>query len=96
MMFAVTAILVLITMGLALFRAIRGPSVFDRILSVNSFGTLTVLLISVYGFMTDRPEFLDIALVYALITFIGTIAITKFISAPGLGHPIDRDDFKDV
>ena len=52
---------------------------------MNAFGTLTVLLIAVYGFLTDRPEFLDIALVYALINFIGTIAVTKFIHFENLG-----------
>ena len=75
--FAVNAAL-LVTMGMALARAMLGPTRFDRILAVNMFGTKTVLLIAVYGFVTNRPEFLDLALVYALMNFIGVIAVLKF------------------
>ncbi len=77
-MFSAAAIAVLVTMSLALVRALLGPTVFDRILALNMVGTKTTLLIAVLGFLTDRPEFLDIALVYTLINFIGTIAILKF------------------
>ncbi len=95
MMFAATALAILVTMGLTLARALLGPTVFDRILAVNVFGTLTVVLIAVYGFLTERPEFLDIALVYALINFIGTIAVTKYVKFQHLGFPIDGDDDQD-
>ena len=91
-MFAAVAIAVLLTMALTLVRAILGPTVFDRILSVNTFGTLTVVLIAVYGFLTCRPDFLDIALVYALITFIGTVAATKFAAFRYFGRPDERVD----
>ena len=86
-MYAAAAAAVLIVMLMALIRALRGPTVFDRILAVNSFGTLTVVLIAVYGFLTDRPDFLDIALVYALINFIGTIAVLKYLQYGDLGAP---------
>ena len=76
-MFVAATIAVLITMALTLMRALLGPTLFDRLLAVNSFGTKTVMLIAVYGFMTGRPDFLDIALVYALINFLGTIAVLK-------------------
>ncbi len=69
---------ILLTMALALFRATAGPTVFDRILAVNMFGTKTVLLIAVLGYLTGRPDFLDLALVYALMNFIGTIAVLKY------------------
>ena len=69
-MFAAATLALLVTMGLALTRALLGPTVYDRVLAVNSFGTKTVLLIAVFGFLTGRPEFLDIALIYALINFI--------------------------
>ncbi len=78
-MFVAAMIGVLITMLLALVRALLGPTVYDRILAVNMFGTKTVLLIAVLGFLTGRPDFLDLALVYVLINFIGTIAILKFV-----------------
>ena len=84
-MFATASLAVLVVMALALVRALKGSTIYDRILSVNAFGTLTVVLIAVFGFLTDRPEFLDIALVYALINFIGTIAVTKYVKFSHLG-----------
>ena len=59
----------LVAMALVLYRAFAGPTLFDRVLSANSFGTKIVLLIGLLGFLTDRPEFLDIALLYALVNF---------------------------
>ena len=85
-MFSVAAAAVLITMALALTRAFLGPTVYDRILAVNAHGTKTVLLIAAFGFLTDRPDFLDIALLYALLNFIGTIAVLKFFEYRDLGH----------
>lgn len=79
-MFAAATLAILITMALALIRALLGPTVYDRILAVNIFGTKTVLLIAVYGFLTGRPDFLDIALVYALINFVAIIAVLKFFA----------------
>ena len=75
----------LVAMLMALYRAFAGPSLFDRVLAVNSFGTKTVLLIGLLGFLADRPEFLDIALLYALVNFIGTIAVLKFFRYRNLG-----------
>ena len=85
-MFVAAAAGILVAMGLALLRALLGPTVYDRVLAVNTFGTKTVLLIAVLGFLTHRPEFLDLALVYALINFIGTIAVLKFFEYGDLGH----------
>ena len=78
MMFAVAIAAVLVGMGLLLVRAIMGPTVYDRILAVNSFGTKTMLIIALMGFLNGRPDFLDIALLYALINFVATIAVLKF------------------
>ena len=86
-MFLMATLAVLATMALTLVRALRGPSIFDRVLAVNTFGTVTVLLISVLGFLIGRPDFLDLALVYALINFIGTIAVLKFLKFGDLGTP---------
>jgi multicomponent Na+:H+ antiporter subunit F len=76
--FGVATAALLVCMAMTLIRSIAGPTVFDRVLAVNSFGTKTVLLIAVYGFLSGRPDFLDLALVYALMNFIGTIAVMKF------------------
>lgn len=69
---------VLVTMLLVLVRALLGPTVYDRLLAANSFGTGTILLIAVVGFWNGRPEWLDLAIVYALVNFVGTIAVAKF------------------
>ncbi len=84
-MFTAAAIGVVAAMALALARALMGPTLYDRILSVNTFGTKTVLILAVVGFLFGRPEFLDIALAYALINFIGTIAVLKFFKHGDLG-----------
>ena len=78
MMFIVTLAAVLITIFLALLRAGWGPTVFDRILALNMLGTKTVLLILVVGFLTRRPEFIDLSLLYALMNFIGMVAVLRF------------------
>ena len=80
----------LITMLLALIRAGLGPTVYDRILAANMFGTMTVILIAVAGFFVGRPEWLDIALVYALVNFSGTIAVCKFARFGSLADDSDR------
>jgi len=93
-MYIAVTVALLITMALTLVRALLGPTLFDRLLAVNSFGTKTVLLIAVYGFMTGRPDFLDIGLVYALINFVGTIAVLKFFEYDDLGSgAYQEDDF---
>ncbi len=76
--FAVAMVGVLATMSLALVRAFLGPTVFDRVLAANMFGTKTVLLIAVGGFLTGRPEWLDLALLYGLLNFTGMIALLRF------------------
>ncbi len=68
----------LVTMALALVRAMLGPTVYDRVLAVNMFGTKTVLLVSVIAYLAGRPDFLDLALAYALINFIGILAVLEF------------------
>ena len=75
---AITGILILV-------RIILGETTFDRILAVNSLGTVIVIGISLHGFFSNRPEFLDIAIVYALINFIGTVAVLKLFSTGSLG-----------
>lgn len=75
---AAVCIAILVVMGLALARAFNSPTVYDRILGVNMFGTKTVLFIAAVGFLMGRPDFLDIAIVYALINFIGMVAVLRF------------------
>lgn len=77
-----------VAMAMMIGRAIAGPSQYDRILAANSFGTKTVLLIAVAGYLFGRPAFLDIAIVYALINFVTTIALMKFFRYRSLAQPL--------
>ncbi|MGI9498750.1 MAG: monovalent cation/H+ antiporter complex subunit F [Geminicoccaceae bacterium] len=95
-MFGMGCLAVLVVMAMVLARALLGPTVFDRILAVNLFGTLTVVLIALLGFLIERPEFLDIALVYALINFIGTIAVTKYCVFTNFNAPVEEQDWDDI
>jgi multicomponent Na+:H+ antiporter subunit F len=70
---------------IVLARLFLGPTLYDRVLALNTFGTLSVLMISVVGFLFGRPDFLDIALLYALLNFIGTVAILKFFRYKEIG-----------
>lgn len=91
-MFAIVSIAILVTMALALIRALRGPTVYDRVLAVNMFGTKTALLLSVVAFLYGRPDFLDLALAYALINFVGVLAVLEFFqkrSAAKTSHSKD-------
>jgi multicomponent Na+:H+ antiporter subunit F len=91
-MFIAATVAILLTMAFAIARMCVGPTIYDRILAVNMFGTKTVLLIAVLGYLSGRPDFLDIALVYALINFIGTIAVLKFLRYGGFGDTHDMED----
>lgn len=87
MMFAAAALALLVTLALALTRAIAGPTVFDRVLAGNTVGTVAMLLLSVIGFLTARPEFLDLAITYGLLNAVGTIAVLKYFRQGDLGDP---------
>jgi multicomponent Na+:H+ antiporter subunit F len=85
-MFAAAAAALLAALVLMLARAVLGPTVFDRLLAANTIGTLAVLLLSTIGFLTGRPEFLDLAIVYGLLNIVGTIAVLKFFQRGSLGE----------
>lgn len=84
-MFLIVAIVLIISMIIVLLRLYFGPTLYDRVLASNVFGTQTVLFIGVVGFLFGRPDFLDIALLYALINFVGTIAVLKFFRYRSIG-----------
>lgn len=87
MMFAAAALALLVTLALAIARAIAGPTVFDRVLAANVTGSVAMLLLPVIGFLTQRPEFLDLAITYGLLNMVGTIAVLKFFRQGNLGDP---------
>ncbi len=90
MMFAAATLALLVALALALARAVLGPTVIDRVLAANTVGTLAMLLLAVIGFLSGRPEFLDLALVYGLLNVLGTIAVLKFFRHGDLGHSGDE------
>ena len=81
---------ILIGMCLLLVRALIGPTLYDRVLAVNSFGTKTVLVLGLLGFVMGRPDFLDVAILYTLINFVATIAILKFFRYRSFQVPLVR------
>ena len=90
-MFLFAAVAVLLAMLLIMVRLFAGRTLYDRVLALNTFGTCTVIFIGVSGFLFGRPDFLDIALLYALINFAGTIAVLKFFRYRRLGDPFGGD-----
>lgn len=81
----IAGVVLLFAILLVLVRAFRGPTVYDRILAMNTMGIKTVIFVALLGFITRRPEFLDIALLYAILNFLGTIAILKYVKHRRLG-----------
>jgi multicomponent Na+:H+ antiporter subunit F len=92
MMFAAAAAAILVALALAVLRAIKGPTVFDRALAGNTVGSLAILLLAVYGFLTGRPEFLDIGITYGLLNLIGTLAVLKFFRHGDLAYDAEEEN----
>ncbi|MBK9114163.1 MAG: pH regulation protein F [Betaproteobacteria bacterium] len=90
-MFAAAALALLATLALALVRAVKGPTVFDRAQAANTIGTVAALLLAVIGFLTGRPDFLDLAITYGLLNLIGTVAVLKYFRYGDLGDPGDAE-----
>ena len=76
--FLVIGIIVACTILVCSYRAIRGPGTFNRIVAANVIGTKAIVLLILAGFIIERPQFIDIAIMYAAISFIGTIIISKY------------------
>ena len=85
-MFIAVLIALFVCFILILVRLVAGKTMYDRVLAANSIGTIIVLGISIHGFFMGRPEFIDISIVYALINFIGTVAILKLFDKGTLGE----------
>lgn len=90
-MFAGAAAAILVALASAVLRAIKGPTVFDRALAGNTVGSLAILLLAVFGFLTGRPEFLDIGITYGLLNLIGTLAVLKFFRHGDLAYDPEEE-----
>ena len=89
-MIGAAALAFVVAIALMLIRALTGPTLYDRVLAVNSIGTKIVVLLGIVGFLVGRPDFLDISLLYALINFVSTIAILKFFRYRAFQVPLVR------
>ena len=76
--FLAMALMIVLASFVSLYRGIEGPGIFNRIIAVNVIGTKTIVLLVLIGFIYERPDFFDIALVYAILNFIMTIAATRY------------------
>lgn len=89
------AFFVIVSMVMMLGRLMGGPTLYDRLLAVNSFGTKTILFLCVFCFVIDRPDGVDIALLYALMNFIATIAVLKFFNYRNLGVSLLKEQMEE-
>ena len=85
-MFPAATLAVLVSLILLVARALKGPTVFDRLVAANAIGTAAILLLAVVGFLTGRPEFLDLGITYGLLNLIGTLAVLKYFRFGDLAH----------
>jgi multicomponent Na+:H+ antiporter subunit F len=90
-MFVIASAAILISFALVLARAVKGPTVFDRAMAGNSIGMLAILMLASLGFLTGRPEFLDIGLAYGLLNLISTLAVLKFFRHGDLAHDAEEE-----
>lgn len=89
MMFGAAILGVLVALSLTVVRALKGPTAFDRLVAVNSIGSSAIVLLALFGFLTGRPEFLDLGITYALLNMIGILAVLKFFRYGALSHVQD-------
>ena len=92
MIYGIAAVAIIASLGLLVARAISGPTVFDRLLAGNAVGTVAILLLAVIGFLTGRPDFLDVGLTYGLLNLIGTLAVLKFFRHGDLAYDVEDEE----
>lgn len=78
MPFLVVGIVIACTILVCSYRAIFGPGTFNRLVAANVIGTKAIVLLILAGYIIERPHFIDVALMYAAIAFIGTLIIAKY------------------
>lgn len=80
--FLYSSVILTIIIAVPLYRVLKGPSVFDRLLATNAIATKTIVLICLIGFLFDRIDmFIDITLAYAILGFIGSLIISKYVTS---------------
>ncbi|MCC5905419.1 MAG: pH regulation protein F [Balneolaceae bacterium] len=80
--FLYSAVVLTIIIAVPLYRVLNGPTLYDRILATNAIATKTIVLITLIGFLFGKIEmFIDITLAYAILGFIGSLIIAKYLSS---------------
>ncbi len=77
------AIIIALNAFICLYRAVRGPTIQDRVLGVNIVGTKTLITIVLITYIFSEVHFLDIAMVYALLNFVVTVAVSRYLETEG-------------
>lgn len=78
-LFYASVVVLILTIFLCLYRVVIGPGVENRLIAVNTIGTTTIIILVIIGIIYGRPIFLDIAIVYAMINFIATLAVARYL-----------------
>ncbi|HJN44361.1 MAG: pH regulation protein F [Acidobacteria bacterium] len=91
LLLASVAVALALVMLLSLYRVVNGPSIFDRLTGLGLIGSKTIVLLVVLGAWTERVDlYVDIALSYGLISFVGTLVLAKYFEvtadSPQAGH----------
>ncbi len=84
LLYAIGAILVMVMIFLSMIRALAGPTATDRVVAINIITTYTMIIITLISRIYEQVYFLDIAMVYALMGFITTIGVAKYLEKGAL------------
>lgn len=82
--------IVTVAMGLAVFRIVRGPRNADRIIALDLLSILVVAFVALYAVHSNETVFLDVAIAYALVAFLGTVAFARYLEKTGGAKPTGR------
>jgi multicomponent Na+:H+ antiporter subunit F len=85
--FVIIGLVIASTVLACSYRAIVGPGTYNRIVAANVIGTKAIVILVLVGYIIERPQFIDVALMYAAIAFIGTIIIAKYAERGELCSP---------
>lgn len=76
--------LILIAAALCIIRSLLGPTAQDRVIAIDTFTTLFIVILVIFGLQEKNPMMLDIAIAFSILSFIGTLAIAKYLEGEKL------------
>jgi multicomponent Na+:H+ antiporter subunit F len=85
-------VVLIIFVVLCLLRAVLGPTVADRIVAINMCGTMVMVMIGVLAIMLSEGYLVDICMIYAMISFLAVIVITKIYMGVHVQHQVETGD----